>query len=192
MKLKRRVIFYRSLCINVAVSFFLVTKPCNFISITFPGICKVVSPISASVPAGVVLMKEKLGFKFTTRVQPLRLAEWVEDDRATFFMSGRCVTISSRSLNMKCLFGVSCAFLNLFRKYTFRDFEKMANKVFSRRFSSAGCLPARYLEEQFWHEIGCGKTEFVEYACDIEGSAFSSSPSDQLGKSKWNLKVTVF
>ncbi|KAH7659085.1 Clavaminate synthase-like protein [Dioscorea alata] len=126
------------------------------------GICKVVSPISASVPAGVVLMKEKLGFKFTTRVQPLRLAEWVEDDRATFFMSGR--------------------------KYTFRDFEKMANKVFSRRFSSAGCLPARYLEEQFWHEIGFGKTEFVEYACDIEGSAFSSSPSDQLGKTKWNLK----
>ncbi|KAJ0989923.1 hypothetical protein J5N97_008279 [Dioscorea zingiberensis] len=126
------------------------------------GICKVVSPISASVPAGVVLMKEKLGFKFSTRVQPLRLAEWAEDDRVTFFMSGR--------------------------KYTFRDFEKMANKVFARRYSSAGCLPARYLEEQFWHEISCGKTESVEYACDIDGSAFSSSPSDQLGKSKWNLK----
>lgn len=53
------------------------------------GICKIVSPVSASVPAGVVLMKEKAGFKFTTRVQPLRLAEWDSDDRVTFFMSGR-------------------------------------------------------------------------------------------------------
>lgn len=78
-----------------------------------------------------------------------------------------------------------------FRKYTFRDFEKMANKVFSRRYSSAGCLPAKFMEEQFWHEIAFGKTEMVEYACDIDGSAFSSSPRDQLGQSKWNLKVIV-
>ncbi|KAK5812939.1 hypothetical protein PVK06_028383 [Gossypium arboreum] len=126
------------------------------------GICKIVSPLSAAVPAGVVLMKEKLGFKFTTRVQPLRLSEWNKDDRVTFFMSGR--------------------------NYTFCEFEKMANKVFTRRYYSAGCLPATYLEKEFWHEIACGKTESVEYACDVEGSAFSSSPSDPLGTSKWNLK----
>ncbi|KAK3026690.1 hypothetical protein RJ639_041537 [Escallonia herrerae] len=126
------------------------------------GICKIVSPLNASVPAGIVLMKEKSGFKFTTRVQPLRLAEWDTDDKVTFFMSGR--------------------------NYTFRDFEKMANKVFARRYYSSGCLPATYLEKEFWHEIACGKTESVEYACDVDGSAFSSSPSDQLGKSKWNLK----
>ncbi|KAK9275026.1 hypothetical protein L1049_022284 [Liquidambar formosana] len=126
------------------------------------GICKIISPLNASVPAGVVLMKEKAGFKFTTRVQPLRLAEWDTDDKVTFFMSGR--------------------------NYTFRDFEKMANKVFARRYYSAGCLPATYMEKEFWHEIACGKTETVEYACDVDGSAFSSSPTDQLGKSKWNLK----
>ncbi|XVE57390.1 hypothetical protein DITRI_Ditri04bG0087200 [Diplodiscus trichospermus] len=126
------------------------------------GICKIISPLSATVSAGVVLMKEKVGFKFTTRVQPLRLAEWDTDDRVTFFMSGR--------------------------NYTFRDFEKMANKVFARRYWSAGCLPATYMEKEFWHEIACGKTESVEYACDVEGSAFSSSPSDPLGTSKWNLK----
>ncbi|PPS09825.1 hypothetical protein GOBAR_AA10824 [Gossypium barbadense] len=128
------------------------------------GICKIVSPLSAAVPAGVVLMKEKLGFKFTTRVQPLRLSEWNKDDRVTFFMSGR--------------------------NYTFREFEKMANKVFTCRYYSAGCLPATYLEKEFWHEIACGKTESVEYACDVEGSAFSSSPSDPLGTSKWNLKLS--
>ena len=53
-----------------------------------PGICKIISPVSASVPAGVVLTKEKAGFSFTTRVQPLRFAEWDTDDRVTFFMSG--------------------------------------------------------------------------------------------------------
>ncbi|KAL4281159.1 hypothetical protein GQ457_03G020910 [Hibiscus cannabinus] len=126
------------------------------------GICKIISPVSATVPAGAVLMKEKVGFKFTTRVQPLRLAEWDTDDRVTFFMSGR--------------------------NYTFRDFEKMANKVFSRRYYSTCCLPATYLEKEFWHEIACGKMESVEYACDVEGSAFSSSSSDPLGTSKWNLK----
>ncbi|KAK1306637.1 Lysine-specific demethylase REF6 [Acorus calamus] len=126
------------------------------------GICKIISPLCSSVPAGVVLMKEKTGFKFTTRVQPLRLAQWDVDDKATFFMSGR--------------------------SYNFRDFEKMANKVFSRRYSSVGCLPAKYLEEEFWREIVCGKTETVEYACDVDGSAFSSSPNDELGRSKWNLK----
>ncbi|XP_066332293.1 lysine-specific demethylase JMJ706-like isoform X1 [Miscanthus floridulus] len=127
------------------------------------GICKIISPISASVPAGTVLMKELGGLKFTTRVQPLRLAEWSKDDKFAFFMSGR--------------------------KYTFREFEKMANKEFVRRYSSAACLPSRYMEEEFWHEIAFGKMESVEYACDIDGSAFSSSSSnDQLGRSKWNLK----
>ncbi|KAL8520481.1 hypothetical protein ACS0TY_011122 [Phlomoides rotata] len=126
------------------------------------GICKIISPVSASVPAGVVLMKENDGFKFTTRLQPLRFAEWDSDDKVTFFMSGRY--------------------------YTFREFEKIANKIFARRYYSSGSLPASYMEKEFWHEIACGKTESVEYACDVDGSAFSSSPSDPLGKSRWNLK----
>ncbi|XP_051114573.1 lysine-specific demethylase JMJ13 [Andrographis paniculata] len=126
------------------------------------GMCKVVSPVTASVPAGVVLMKEKVGFKFTTRVQPLRLAEWDQDDKVTFFMSGR--------------------------NYTFREFEKMANKIFARRYCSAGCLPVSFMEKEFWNEIACGKTESVEYASDVDGSAFSASPTDPLGKSRWNLK----
>lgn len=79
----------------------------------------------------------------------------------------------------------------MFRKYTFCDFEKMANKLFSQRYSCAGCLPAKYVEEQFWHEIAFGKTESVEYACDIDGSAFSTSSSDQLARSNWNLKVLI-
>jgi hypothetical protein len=67
----------------------------------------------------------------------------------------------------------------------------MANKVFSKKYSSTSCLPARYVEEEFWREIAFGKMDFVEYACDVDGSAFSSSPYDQLGKSNWNLKVNT-
>ncbi|KAH6830968.1 Transcription factor jumonji family protein / zinc finger family protein [Perilla frutescens var. hirtella] len=126
------------------------------------GICKIVSPVSASVPAGVVLTKEKAGFNFTTRVQPLRFAEWDSEDKVTFFMSG----------------------IN----YTFRDFEKIANKIFARRYGSLGSLPSAFMEKEFWNEIACGKIESVEYACDVDGSAFSSSPTDPLGKSRWNLK----
>ncbi|KAJ3689538.1 hypothetical protein LUZ61_018702 [Rhynchospora tenuis] len=126
------------------------------------GICKIVSPVSASVPAGAVLTKEQAGFKFTTRVQPLRFAEWAMDDTVTFFMSGR--------------------------KYTFREFEKIANKEYSRRYSSTCNLPAKFLEEEFWREIAYGKIDSVEYACDVDGSAFSSSPKDPLGQSNWNLK----
>lgn len=126
------------------------------------GICKIVSPVSASVPAGVVLTKEKAGFNFTTRVQPLRFAEWDSEDKVTFFMSG----------------------IN----YSFRDFEKLANKVYARRYGSVGSLPVSFLEKEFWNEIACGKTDSVEYACDVDGSAFSSSPTDPLGKSRWNLK----
>lgn len=58
-----------------------------------PGICKIVSPICASVSVGTVLMKEQGGLKFTTRVQPLRLAEWSMDDKFAFFMSGRSVNL---------------------------------------------------------------------------------------------------
>ncbi|XP_018441586.2 lysine-specific demethylase JMJ13 isoform X1 [Raphanus sativus] len=140
--------------------------PLTYLQKIFPeaskyGICKVVSPLTAIVPAGAVLMKEKSNFKFTTRVQPLRLAEWDSDDKVTFFMSGR--------------------------NYTFRDYEKMANKVFARRYCSGGSLPDSFLEKEFWKEILCGKTESVEYACDVDGSAFSSAPGDPLGSSNWNL-----
>lgn len=61
--------------------------------LNLPGICKIVSPLCASVPIGPVLMKEQGGLKFTTRVQPLRLAEWSKDDKFAFFMSGRSVSL---------------------------------------------------------------------------------------------------
>ncbi|KAJ7525584.1 hypothetical protein O6H91_17G057600 [Diphasiastrum complanatum] len=126
------------------------------------GICKIVSPLIPGRSAGAVLMKEKGGFKFTPRVQPLRLANWDSKDKMTFLMSGR--------------------------QYSFHEYEKMANKFYVRKFSSAAILPPKYVEEVFWQEIASGKATSIEYGCDIEGSAFSTSATDPLGRSKWNLK----
>ncbi|RVW66802.1 Lysine-specific demethylase JMJ706 [Vitis vinifera] len=127
------------------------------------GICKIVSPLNASIPAGAVLAKENTGFKFTTRVQPLWLPDWNVDDKVIFFMRGR--------------------------NYTLHDFENMANKEFSSKYCCSGSLPSMYLEKEFWHEIASGRKGTVEYAINIDGSAFSCASNDQLGKSKWNLKV---
>ncbi|CAM6081561.1 unnamed protein product [Calypogeia fissa] len=124
------------------------------------GICKVVSPLVASVPAGCVLTREKSGFKFTPRVQPMRLSNWDSSDMHKFLISGQ--------------------------QYTFHEYEKMANKFYIRRFGSTACLPPKFMEAEFWKELNNGKIN-VEYGSDIEGSAFSSSPNDILGMSKWNL-----
>ncbi|GFZ15963.1 transcription factor jumonji (jmj) family protein [Actinidia rufa] len=70
------------------------------------GICKIVSPLSSFVPAGRVLKKETRDFKFTTKVQPLRLSDWDINDKVNFFMRGRF--------------------------YTLPDFENMANKTLPR------------------------------------------------------------
>lgn len=86
--------FHCILFVTVALRFICLSGRKNdFLSLDtamiFSGMIKIVSPLTASVPAGVVLTKEQPGFKFTTRVQPLRLAEWDTDDKVTFFMSGR-------------------------------------------------------------------------------------------------------
>nr|GMC58074.1 lysine-specific demethylase JMJ706-like [Ipomoea batatas] len=127
------------------------------------GICKVVSPLDACVPAGTVLTKNNKNFKFKTQLQPLRLAKWDSDDRIIFYTGGR--------------------------KYTLDGFEKMAGRRAARKYGISGCLPASYLEKQFWEEMsgGGGKIEMVEYGINIDGSAFSSSVNDPLGASNWNL-----
>ncbi|XP_019465230.1 PREDICTED: lysine-specific demethylase JMJ706-like isoform X1 [Lupinus angustifolius] len=125
------------------------------------GICKIVSPIIASIPASVVLTKEKKDFKFETNVQPLRLSEWNEKDKITF-MKGR--------------------------KYTYKEFEALANKAFLSRFYSSRNLSSSYIEKEFWREMAHGRKGTVEYGVNVEGSAFSCDPNDKLGRSKWNLK----
>jgi hypothetical protein len=73
--------------ILTGASCFTLLSLCNVLG--HAGICKILSPVTAAVPAGAVLMKEKVGFKFQPRVQPLRLANWDFKDKITFLMSGR-------------------------------------------------------------------------------------------------------
>lgn len=55
----------------------------------FIGICKIVPPLISTVPTGVVMKKEKPGFKFTPKVQPLRVPRWTMNDKNLFFISGK-------------------------------------------------------------------------------------------------------
>ncbi|EOY10093.1 Transcription factor, putative [Theobroma cacao] len=126
------------------------------------GICKIVSPWKASVPAAHVLTKEIKGFKFKSYIQPLRLHEWNRNDKASFDMSQT--------------------------NHNFRSFEKLANKEFAKRFPHSTNLSPVDMEKEYWHEMGRGNNK-VEYAVNIDGSAFSSDPNDQLGQSKGNLKT---
>ncbi|GJV20540.1 lysine-specific demethylase JMJ706-like protein isoform X1 [Tanacetum coccineum] len=126
------------------------------------GVCKIVLPLISSTPTGAVMKKEKPGFRFTPKVQPLRLARWTTNDKNTFYISGK--------------------------SYTLHDFEVMANKVSANKYCLSGCLPSTYIEKEFWFEMTHGKKGTVEYGVNVDGSAFSSSSNDHLGSSKWNLK----
>ncbi|XP_024524853.1 lysine-specific demethylase JMJ706 isoform X1 [Selaginella moellendorffii] len=128
------------------------------------GICKIIPPILPSVPAGRVLMKEKSGFKFSTRVQPMSLSDWDSDNNKVTFLTSA-------------------------QRYTFSEFEKMANKFHSRRFSTAAVQPPLFVEAEFWKEMLAGNSDHIQYASDVDGSAFSSSPADPLASSNWNLKI---
>ncbi|EEF42369.1 lysine-specific demethylase JMJ706 [Ricinus communis] len=123
------------------------------------GICKIVSPLKASVQASEVLRD----FKFQTYVQPLRLAEWDVDDKVTFSVGAR--------------------------NHTFDTFKRMAEEDFVRRFPGSEDVSPEYVEKKFWLEMSSGKEEAVEYAVNVDGSAFSIDPDDGLGASKWNLKI---
>lgn len=47
------------------------------------------------------------------------------------------------------------------------------------------------MEMIFWHEMMTQEKnkKMVEYGVNVDGSAFSSEKNDQLGRTKWNMKV---
>ncbi|KAF2306687.1 hypothetical protein GH714_020443 [Hevea brasiliensis] len=68
------------------------------------------------------------------------------------------------------------------------DMDDKVTFSMGERFSCSEYLSPEQLENNFWLEMSSGKEETVEYAINVDGSAFSSDPDDQLGASKWNLK----
>ncbi|OMO96521.1 hypothetical protein COLO4_15221 [Corchorus olitorius] len=128
------------------------------------GICKIVSPWKASVPASDVLTKDQPGFEFDVYLQHLRLHEWNENDQGTFLM--------------------------VKGKRTYKSFEKVANKEFAKRLRKqpTASLPPAYVEKKYWRAMARGIGQ-VEYGANVDGSAFSSHLNDQLGQSNANLKT---
>lgn len=73
------------------------------------------------------------------------------------------------------------------KPFTHEEFERRANGVFIKRFSSLNPVPPRKLERAFWEEMAWGKNGTVDYGLNVEGSAFSRD--NELGQSRWNLQV---
>ncbi|AES59963.1 transcription factor jumonji family protein [Medicago truncatula] len=79
-------------------------------------------------------------------------------------------------------------FNTIVQKYTYHEFEALANRAFSNRFCGKEDLSCLDIEKAFWHEIIHGEKGTVEYGVNVEESAFSSDPDDKLGTSNFNLK----
>jgi hypothetical protein len=128
------------------------------------GILKIIPPVKPAVPAGQVLLDNN--FQFTTNVQHLGVHK--PDGKLLrkkkFYRSGTLYTLGS--------------------------YQAMANEAMSKTFGCCGTLPSGIVEKEFWKEMyTVPNNKSVEYGSDIDGSAFSPSPSCPLADSNWNLKA---
>ncbi|KAK7264102.1 hypothetical protein RJT34_31706 [Clitoria ternatea] len=81
------------------------------------------SNYNASIPAVVVLTKEKNDFKFETNVQPLRLSKWNEKDNITFSMKENTLIMNAN----EAFLNKFCSFEGLSSSYVEKEFwRKMA------------------------------------------------------------------
>ena len=126
------------------------------------GICKIVPPVQAAVPASQLLKQQR--FKFSTNVQGLGVQKRAKGGSPKkFFRSGR--------------------------SYTLDQFQTMANQEMSKRFGASGNLTHQFVEREFWKEMGKqANPRKVEYGSDLEGSGFAKAEGRcQLADSAWNL-----
>ncbi|KAI3430679.1 hypothetical protein D9Q98_005268 [Chlorella vulgaris] len=127
------------------------------------GICIVRSPLAPTIAGGLAMLTQDPGFKFDTRLQTVRDTPW-HDWQGCVFQPGK--------------------------RYGLKDFQDVACANAAKRFGGLhGCLPARYIEREYWRERERhhGTPLTVEYGNDVEGSLFL--PQDRLGRSRWNLNT---
>lgn len=132
------------------------------------GICKIIPPVNAAVPGGLVLVEQNgQKFTFTARTQEIKNVKWDNWDSGPFFQNPK--------------------------KYTFERYEATANEFAKKKFGTAGALPPKLVEAEYWRQREQadtnGKVDWVDYGNDVEGSMFSDLETDPLGSSKWNLQV---
>ena len=90
------------------------------------GIAKVVPPYVSTI-AGADVLRRK-GFTFTTKVMPLKMSRGAGKDRVLFKHSER--------------------------EYSVDEYEELANQFMVQRYGSAGALPARQVEYEYWKVRG--------------------------------------
>ena len=135
------------------------------------GVCKVVPPVHACVSAPQVLRKRgrpaggdsKKGvtpFEFSTRAQSLKARRGEAVGRVKFHTAG---------------------------EFELAEYEEHAHNFQARLYGCSARLAEKFVEAEFWrwHQDAKGLT--LQYGDNVEGSAFSNYPADELGRSLWNL-----
>ena len=59
------------------------------------------------------------------------------------------------------------------KKYTIAAYEKFANNFLIKKYGSCACMPAHFMEREYWRHVNSDAGVTVEYGNDIEGSAFT-------------------
>jgi len=135
------------------------------------GVCKVIPPVHACVsapqvlrkrgrPAGADSKKGTTPFEFSTRAQSLKARRGEAAGRVKFHPAG---------------------------DFELAEYEKQAHNFQARLYGCSARLAENFVEAEFWrwHQDAKGLT--LQYGDNVEGSAFSNYPADQLGRSLWNL-----
>ncbi|CAK0750013.1 hypothetical protein CVIRNUC_001956 [Coccomyxa viridis] len=131
------------------------------------GICKIIPPVHATVPASKVLRgpnDEELQFR--TRYQPVA-----------------CQPLQKMETQR---------FAETEELYTIRKYNVLASKVENKLIGLPAGLPDHMAEAEYWRRRVSteNKIAYVQYGNDVEGTAFCDHGSeDPLGRTDWNMRV---
>lgn len=147
------------------------------------GVCKVIPPVQATVPASQVLLNQQQ--KLPAKVQKLPPTRdqgqqnrketqdgMQHDPPSTVHAEGKVAPPRFQSSK---------------NVYTLAEFENAARMVATRKLGTGACATTAYLESEYWSTMEGDKRMQVEYAGDVEGTGFSDCPEDPLASSPWNL-----
>lgn len=147
------------------------------------GVCKIVPPVQATVPAAQVLLEKQQ--RLPAKVQQLPPSVVNKTQNKKKYNEDECSGPNSGAqVDGKV---EPPRFQSSKTVYTLAEFERVAWAVSNRRLGTGACGTSAYIEAEYWSTMEGEKKVQVEYAGDVEGTGFSDCPDDPLSSSPWNL-----
>eukprot|EP00775_Hariotina_reticulata_P005737 gene5737-5977_t len=153
------------------------------------GVCRIVPPCLPATSAAKVLVNASGGggkFGFTARLQPLASLPWTSFGSGRFYQVEKYVVVVHEGVQGMWAAGTA---------------EYWRYKAAAAAKNDSDATPLTAVTTSSTSSSGNGASvgagaagpskdgDWVLYANDVEGSAFSDHPGDPLGSSSWNLKV---